>query len=257
MNENMAVVGVGVVGKATATLFGIEKKFDIDETKSTATLPEIAECRYIFVCLPTPVKNGDYVTSDISAIVRQINDYRQGPIFIIRSTVWPGYSNSLFSEVRPEAVISNPEFLSEDTWQKDIRYPPFILIGGSQGRFLEEVSSLYRNVTKHAPIILTDNITAEAAKLVMNAFFATKVVFANQMYDWAQKAGANYERIKEVLEKHPFGMKNHATIWYKGKRGVHGKCLPKDLEAFANSSKLPILESVWQYNEQIKNQTEG
>jgi hypothetical protein len=33
------------------------------------------------------------------------------------------------------------------------------------------------------------------------------------------------KRIKEVFEKHPFGYKNHAQIWYKGGRGVRGKCL--------------------------------
>ena len=255
--DNATVCGFGVVGQATAKLFGIEKHFDIDESKSNTTLQEIAKCRYVFICLPTPVKEGNYVVSDIVELVRQIHDLGQTPIFIIRSTVWPGFADHLYDLFGPEAVISNPEFLSEDTWEKDIKYPPFVLIGGSEGRFREEVASLYRNVTKHAPIIMTDNITAEAGKLALNAFFSTKVIFANQLYDWAQKAGTNYERIKEILEKHPFGFKNHTTIWYKGKRGVNGKCLPKDLEAFANFTHLPILESVFQYNEQIKNQTEG
>src|SRR3990167_26192 len=249
--ENAAVVGNGVVGNATATLFGIEKKFDIDDTKSNCTLNEVAQCRYVFICLPTPIKNSDYVTSDIFDIVKQINDIRQAPIFIIRSTVWPGFAGHLFQEIRPETVISNPEFLSEDTWQKDTKYPPFVLIGGTEGRFREEVASLYRNVTKHAPIILTDNITAEAAKLTMNVWFSTKVVFANQIYDWCQTSGANYERIKEVLEKHPYGMKNHADIWYKDKRGVNGKCLPKDLEAFAEYTKLPLLLKIKEINDAI------
>ena len=249
--DNAAVVGFGVVGKATATTLGIEKHFDIDETKSNCTLNDVANCRYIFICLPTPVRNGDYVVSDISSIISQIQAIRQGPIFIIRSTVWPGFANHTFTTIGPEAIISNPEFLSGDTWQKDSKYPPFVLIGGAEGRFREEVASLYRSVTRFAPIILTDNITAEAAKLTMNAWFSTKVVFANQIYDWAQKAGANYERIKEILEKHPFGMKNHAQIFFKDKRGVRGGCLPKDLEAFANYTHLPLIEKVKEINDQI------
>ena len=107
------------------------------------------------------------------------------------------------------------------------------------------------NVTKQSPIILTDNITAEATKLAMNAWFSTKVIFANQLWDWCQTSGANYERIKECIERHPFGMKNHTTIFYKGKRGVHGGCLPKDLEAFAHYTQLPLLLKVKEVNDAI------
>ena len=96
---------------------------------------------------------------------------------------------------------------------------------------------------------MTDNITAETAKLSLNAFFSTKVIFANQIFDYCQKSGANYERVREILEKHPFGMKNHAEIFYKDQRGVRGRCLPKDLEAFANITKSPLLETVKQIND--------
>jgi len=242
--EQAAIVGNGIVGNGTGTLFNIEKRFDVDATRSNCSLQEVSECRYVFICLPTPVKEGQYVVSDIIELVRQINEYRQGAIFIIRSTVWPGFGDHLFHLLHPEAVISNPEFLSEDTWEKDIKNPSFVLIGGGDGVHREEVAALYRNVTKHAPLIMTDNITAETAKLSLNAFFSTKVIFANQIYDFCQKSGANYQRVKEILEKHPYGMKNHTEIYYKDKRGLGGRCLPKDLEAFANYSHLPLLEKV-------------
>lgn len=250
--EQAAIVGNGMIGNATGELFRIEKRFDIDETKSNCSLKEVANCRYVFICLPTPVKNGSYEVEPIIAIVKQINELRQGPIFIIRSTVWPGFGDHLNSIVRPEAVVSNPEFLSEDTWERDIKNPPFVLIGGGDGVHREEVAALYRNITKHAPIILTDNITAETAKLSLNAFFSTKVIFANQIYDFCQTSGANYQRIKEILEKHPYGMKNHTEIFYKDQRGVRGHCLPKDLEAFANSTQSELLKTVKNINDQTR-----
>jgi UDPglucose 6-dehydrogenase len=247
--EQAAIVGNGMIGNATGTLFGIEKRFDLDETKTTCSLNDVAHCRYVFICLPTPVKDGDYVVQPIMEMVRQINSIRQGPIFIIRSTVWPGFADHLASQIRPEAVISNPEFLSEDTWEKDIKSPPFVLIGGYDGVHREEVASLYRNVTKHSPIIFTDNATAETAKLALNAFFSTKVIFANQVYDYCQKSGANYQRVREILEKHPYGMKNHTEIFYKEQRGVRGHCLPKDLEAFAAITGSPLLGVVKAIND--------
>lgn len=245
--ENVAIIGNGVVGNATATLFAAERRFDIDETKSNCTLEEVSRCRYVFVCLPTPVKNGSFDTQPIFDMVKQVNDIRQGPVFIIRSTVWPGFAEHLFNEIRPEAVISNPEFLSEETWEKDTKYPPFVVIGGHDGRFREEVEALYSAVVK-APIIKTDNRTAETAKLALNAFFSTKVIFANQIYDYCQKMDVNYERVREILEKHPFGMKNHAEIFYRGVRGVRGKCLPKDLEALGALTQSPLLEIVERIN---------
>ncbi len=247
--EQAAIVGNGMIGNATGELFKIEKRFDIDESRSNCTIAEVASCRYVFICLPTPVKDGQYVTQPIVDAVRQINATRQGSIFIIRSTVWPGFADNLFRELRPEHVISNPEFLSEDSWERDIKNPPFVIIGGGDGVHREEIAALYRNVTKHAPIILTDNITAETAKLTLNAFFSTKVIFANQIYDFCQKSGANYQRVREILERHPYGMKNHAEIFYKDQRGVRGHCLPKDLEAFMNITHSPLLEVVKQIND--------
>jgi len=248
---NAAIVGNGMIGNATGELFGIEKRFDIDETKSNCSIAEVASCRFVFICLPTPVKDGQYVTQPIMEIVRQINSTRQGSIFIIRSTVWPGFADNLYREIRPEHVISNPEFLSEDSWERDVKNPPFVIIGGGDGVHREEVAGLYRNVTKHAPLIMTDNITAETAKLSLNAFFSTKVVFANEIFDYCQKSGANYERVREILEKHPFGMKNHTVIHYKGKRGLGGHCLPKDLEAFATATGSPLLEKVREVSQAI------
>lgn len=247
---NAAVVGNGMVGNATGTLFNIEKRFDTNEERSNCTLAEVADCRYIFICLPTDVVHGDYNVQPIFEIIKQIEAIKHGAIFIIRSTVWPGFADHVFGEIRPEAVISNPEFLSEDTWEKDIVHPPFVLLGGFEGRFRDEVAALYRGRVKTAPIIETDNKTAELAKITLNAFFSTKVIFSNQVYDYCQKMGANYERVREILEKHPFGMKNHTEIHYRGVRGIRGKCLPKDLEAFKNLTKSPLFEVVERLNEE-------
>lgn len=249
--DNAAIVGFGMVGNATSTLFGIKKHFDIDATKSNTNLQEVSKCRFVFMCLPTPVKEqGDYDVSAIIQMIKEIENYGGGSIYIIRSTVFPGFALSLQKELGINRIISNPEFLSESTWEKDVKYPPFVLLGGLQGVFLEDVKALYQARIKSAPIIVTDNTTAEMAKLAINGYFATKVIFANQIYDSCQKFGVNYETVKQVLEKHPFGPKNHFTIWYKGKRGVNGKCLPKDSRALAYYTQLDLIKEIVALNEQ-------
>lgn len=248
--ENACVIGYGVVGQATANLFGIKKHFDTDETKSNITLAEAANCKFIFICLPTPVDDsGIYHTDDIVQTIGQLNGYRAGGIYIIRSTVWPGFAQHIQKELGINRIISNPEFLTESTAEQDSKYPPFVLLGGMEGAFIKEVKAFYEGRIRSCPIILTDNTTAELAKLAMNAYFSTKVIFANQLFDAAQKLNANYERIKDVLERHPFGPKNHFEIWFKGKRGVNGKCLPKDTKAFAYYTGSELAKTAMALNE--------
>lgn len=247
--DNACIIGFGVVGKATAELFGVDKRFDHKEEVATVTLEEASKCRYIFLCLPTPVDNqGNYDLSGIAHMIRVLANYNNSSTFIIRSTVFPGFAINLQKELGIDTIISNPEFLSEDTALEDTKNPPFVLLGGMNESCLADVKALYEARIKSAPVIVTDNTTAEMTKLTMNAYFATKVIFANQTYDYCRKLNANYETVKEVLERHPYGPKNHFQIWYKGKRGVNGHCLPKDSQAFANYANSSLLKEVGELN---------
>jgi UDPglucose 6-dehydrogenase len=251
MKNNACVIGYGIVGQATAEALGIEKHFDIQEDRSNITLEEAANCRLVFICLPTPIdKDGNYLLDDITKIIRQINDYGNGNIFVIRSTVYPGYAVYLQSELMINCILSNPEFLSEKTALEDTKNPPFIIIGGFEGVYREELQAFYAARIKGADVIMTDNTTAEMSKLALNAYFATKVIFANQLFDACKKQpqGANYQTIKKIFEKHPFGPKNHFKIWFNGARGVNGHCLPKDTKAFENYTRLPLIGLVNELN---------
>lgn len=248
--NNACVIGYGLIGKATAMLFGINNYFSRSE--ATITLEQAAKCRYVFICLPTPVEqDGTYYTKDIEDIIKQLEGYGGAGIYILRSTVWPGFAQHLMGKLDINRIISNPEFLTESSWEKDTKNPPFILLGGANNDFLQDVKGLYEGRIKSAPVILTDNTTAEMAKLSMNAFFTTKVVFANQTSDACQKLGANYEKVKEVLEAHPFGPKNHFTVWHKGGRGALGRCLWKDTRAFTHYTNSDLMKKVVTINEQL------
>lgn len=258
--EKACIVGYGVVGQATAKVFGIRKHYDVQEERSNITLKDVANCEFVFICTPSPVDtDGTFLVQDILNLIRQIESYGTGATYIIRSTVYPGLANHVMSELGIGRVVSNPEFLTEETAGKDSKYPPFVLLGGIDGRYLQKVKGLYESVIKSGPIILTDNITAELTKLAMNSYFALKVIFANQIYDYSKQIGANYETLKSVLERHPYGPRNHFTIWFKGKRGVNGKCLPKDTSALSHYSGLELITKIVQLNQQyigLKEQNE-
>lgn len=256
--DGVGIVGNGMVGSALGNVFGIKKRFDLHDDRCTANLEEIGNCRIVFICIPTPIDEyGKYQVNDIISIVRQIEDYGHAPIYVIRSTVFPGFARHLMELTGIERVISNPEFLSEDTAEKDVKNPPFVLLGGQPGVFMDEVKALYNSRLKSVNFILTDNTTAEMCKSSLNSFFSTKTIFSNQIFDACQQLGANYEKVKEVLEKHPFGMKNHNVIWYKGRRGVGGHCLPKDTTALATLTNSELLKKIMEINQTYISQTQN
>lgn len=251
--DDICVIGYGMVGKALADVFGIKKIFTRLPEESTINLEEASKCRLVFICLPTPVQeDGTYFTNDIKAIIKQMEGYGNGPVYVIRSTVFPGFAISLMKEFNMGRVVSNPEFLSEATAIEDTKNPPFVLIGGPDGVYRDDVAAFYSARIRGAEIVISDNTTAEMAKLTMNAYFATKVIFANQTYDACRRLGANYSTVKKILESHPYGPSNHFTVWFNDKRGVHGHCLPKDSKAFSYYADSDLVKKVVELNENYK-----
>jgi len=250
--NNACIIGYGVVGKATALAFGITKHFDINGD-ATITLNDAANCRYVFICLPTPTVNGDCDTRSIREIIRQVEGIRANPLYIIRSTVIPGTANAIMEELNMDRVISNPEFLTEATWESDAKRPDMVIIGGSNPNYIQEVRGIYESRFKYLEPKITDNVTAETLKYVFNNFFSLKVIFAEEMADVCKNNGANYSFIRDRLLTHPWGSGHHFFTDYSGYRGVGGKCLKKDLESFANYSKSSLLQKVKEINDSYGN----
>jgi UDP-glucose 6-dehydrogenase len=91
-------------------------------------------------------------------------------------------------------------------------------------------------------VVLTDTVTAEFIKYAINTFYATKVLFANALYDVAENLGIEYDTVRDAMYARKWIGGNHLTVPWKGKRGINGKCLPKDLAAFATFSGHEFFE---------------
>lgn len=246
MDDKVVIGHTGYVGKATAFAFNIKKGYS--RTSATVTLEEASKCKYIFICLPTPTENGECDTTAISEVIANLHALGCSGTYIVRSTVKPGYADYMMDTMGIDSIVSCPEFLSEDTWKEDARTPKMIILGGRSPDHLERVKGLYMGRYKYSRPIMTDNITAEIAKYAFNTWFSTKVIFNNEVYNFCQKTGANYQTIKKALENHPWGMRNHNVIHYKGRRGIHGSCLPKDTEAFATYTQSPLFKTLLELN---------
>lgn len=232
--------------------FNIDKF--ISRSESNISYEEAAKMDFVFICLPTPVNEaGDYFTGDIETVIVTLMQCVKGkkPVIVLRSTVAPGFCNYMRQEYDVTNIVFNPEFLSEDTWKQDANRPMLVVVGAENPKLREKVAGLYRGRFKYNEPIVTDTITAEMIKLSLNAFFTTKVAFANIIYSYAQKKGANYETIKSVLENHPWGSKGHFKVFHKGGRGAGGKCLEKDIAALNREFSNEVLMAVKMWNQYL------
>ena len=69
-------------------------------------------------------------------------------------------------------------------------------------------------------------------KYVTNAFLATKVSFANEMYEICEKLDIDYDKVIEyVLHDERLGKSHWAVPGPDGDFGYGGHCFPKDVKA--------------------------
>ena len=248
MNEDVVVIGgTGFVGRATMKSLNIKYQFSLSE--SNITLEEASKKQFIIFCTPTPTnpKDKQEGVDIIDGYIQQIKEYGGRNIFIIRSTVLPGTCKHL-AEKYDVMVASNPELLSEDTWEDDAIHPKAIIIGADDVPTRIAVTNLWKSY-KIKNFIVTDTITSETIKYAFNLFFLTKVIWANQIYDICQVNGAKYNTVKEAIYAHPWGTHHHLKPIHKGGRGGGGHCFPKDIKAFAKYSNLRLFQVIDELND--------
>jgi UDPglucose 6-dehydrogenase len=153
-------------------------------------------------------------------------------------------------------VCFSPEFLTEANSIEDFKNQTRIIIGGKGAK---KVKQMFRKPFPNIPIVVTKSETAEMVKYFINCFLATKVTFANQMYDICESSNIDYDKVCEyaLLDKR-IGSSHLAVPGPDGDRGFGGHCFPKDLSAIVyfaeqNNTFLDFLAQVGVSNSQYRN----
>ena len=264
----IGIVGQGYVGTAVKEVFSKHynvETYDLDKDKcSVDYLEDIVELtELIFVCVPTPMKkDGSCVTSTVEAVVKDINDMVMsrnvsGRIVAIKSTIPPGTTNRLNKECKNISVIFNPEFLTEANFIDDFKNQNRIIIGGERPS-TTKLRQVYSLVFPNTPIIKTGSKTAEMVKYMTNTFLATKVSFANEMYQICEGLGIDYDKVVEYSTyDERLGKSHWAVPGPDGKLGFGGSCFPKDINALIHlAGQLDlcpdVLLGVWEKNLEVR-----
>lgn len=295
MKNIVSVIGQGFVGGSLAHVLS-ERGFDVyvhDKVGKRAQQPAITSfdsieqlvahnrinversSRVYFVCVPTPMQpDGSCDTSIVESVLDElVAQYPAGDaLAVVKSTVPPGSTERWAQKYEGTGlhVAFNPEFLREGSALEDMRNQDRIILGGRRPH-IDRVRDIYRTAFPNVPIHKTSSDNAEFVKYVTNCFLATKISFANEMYQICEKmtvegSDVDYDRVIELATLD----KRLGTSHWKvpgpipaddgtGKllRGFGLSCFPKDLNSMINHARAlgvdpKMLDAAWQKNLEVR-----
>ena len=244
---NIGIIGQGFVGNAVFQKFRNYYNvytYDLQAKLCNATNEEIfVECDIIFVCLPTPMnKDGSCYTGLVEAELRDLDekcrfDQNKKKTIIIKSTISPGTTAKWNKQFKNLNIVFNPEFLTEANAVSDYENQNRIILGGPR-KATTKLKPIFAKVFPKAAIIKTDSTYAEMVKYVTNSFLATKVSFANEMYEICNGLDIDYDKVIEYAQYDDRLGKSHwAVPGPDGDFGYGGHCFPKDVKALIHVAK--------------------
>ena len=257
----IGIVGQGYVGSAIKLGFQDHydiltyDKFDLAKSTHSKLSDLVKETKIIYVCVPTPMrKDGTCYTGIVEEVIREINETADDHIIIIKSTVPPGTTDRINSEYTHSTVIFNPEFLTEENFLEDFRNQNRIILGGDR-KGTNKLRQVYSKVFPQATIVKTGAKHAEMVKYFTNMFLATKVSFANEMYNICEQLDLDYDKVVEYATyDERLGKSHWAVPGPDGDFGYGGHCFPKDLSAIISTfDTYGLLEAVEDVNNQVRN----
>ena len=233
----IGIVGQGFVGTAVneglKPYFQVET-YDIAKESTCSSLEEIStKCGALFVCLPTPMdrKTGKCHVGIVEEVLSNLNEINKCNLVIVKSTVPPGtteYWNKKFPNIE---VVFNPEFLTEANAIEDFKNQNRIIVGGPRPASTK-TKRIFAKAFPKIKIIKTNSTYAEMVKYVTNCFLATKVSFANEMYQMCESVNADYDKVIEYATFDERLGKSHWNVpGPDGDFGFGGHCFPKDMNA--------------------------
>ena len=261
MGENtIGIVGYGIVGQAVEYGFKSEKIFIYDKYKNYLPLEEVCQnSEFIFICVPTPILDDgsgidlSIVEENVDAIAKFIEGTDK--IIVIKSTSVPGTTARLSKKYPNVNFAFNPEFLTEANFLEDFVNSDRCVIGAFDDLTSRRLVSLYKKHFPKMPIFQSDPTTAEMVKYMANCYLATKVIFANEMFDLCEKLGIKYEEVKKLTVADHRIFDSHLDVTTM--RGFGGKCFPKDMMALIGLAdqlgvETELLDTAWKKNLKIR-----
>lgn len=267
--NSIGIMGAGMVGGAVKSFFSSAVIYS--PSKQLDSIAKVAESQFVFICVPTPYREGldlSMMDDAIENVVKHLID-KDNQLIVIKSTAWPGVTQK-YQDKYPEVNFAfNPEFLRDRTASEDFAHPDQQIIGfTTKTKDHPLVKSLMEILPQSPYQSFMPSETAELVKYGDNSFLALRVIFANQIYDVCQVLGIDYDEVKEAVKADKRIGTSHWEIMHteeslkqnksKPYRGYGGKCYPKDVSTLIfEGNKLGIDVSLFERAREVNFKLNG
>ena len=260
----IGIIGNGFVGSAVANGFAKYdvKVFDKNLDASKNSLEEVLSQDFVFVSVPTPMKDvmgADCNLSIIESCFSEIESLGSNAVFIIKSTVPIGTTKSLQRKHKNLKIIHSPEFLTAKFAKEDFINADRHIIGYTNKKSIgEKAIKLFKKAFPNIQTVLMKSDESESVKYIANCFFATKVSFFNEVHCLIEKLGLDWHSIiNGVISDKRIGQSHFQVPGHDGDKGFGGTCFPKDINALIktfekNGLDPKLLRAAWDVNLNVR-----
>ena len=247
---SIGIIGFGNVGQALYYSLNKDKITNLlifDKYKKYDSMERVASTDILFVTVPTPFDD-DQNQPDFSAVYEVLEyliETKYAGIVVLKSTIYPNLKLLKYSTKL--TLVTNPEFLNQNTRYKDAIFQDVIILGGEIDK-IEEIEKFYKICLKRAGVKFIHCTLEEAMyfKYIRNAYSAFKITFWNMV----EETIGNSRLYNNWLEHIPLSDK--IIVGLDGKKGFGGACLTKDLKTWKHYSDDSLLESIIKYNKKVR-----
>ncbi len=281
-DSGMAVLGVDIEervvdavnqGRAPFVETGLDELMarvggkTLNATTRHADAIEQSDTTIILVATPSN-PDGSFSNRHIEAALEALaSALRQGDkpahLFIISSTVMPGSIAGSFIPLIEKVsgrrlnegfgVCFDPDFVALGNVIKGFKRPDLVVIGESAPQWGAKVEALHRQMCENEPAVARMSlISAEIAKVCLNAYITTKISFANSVANLCEKIpGADVDAITKAIGAD----KRISPYYFQGGLSFGGTCFPRDTRAYVTLGsrygvQVELIQAVERINQQ-------
>jgi UDP-N-acetyl-D-mannosaminuronic acid dehydrogenase len=213
----------------------------------------IARTDIVILVIGTPID--EFMNPSVRIFDKVVDDLvphlKKGSLVVLRSTVFPGTTESVERRLRTAGVevevVFCPERIAEGHALEELRTLPQ-LVGATSDSAFERASLLFKRLG--VSVVRTTPLEAELAKLLTNTWRYMKFAIANQFFQIAHRSGLDYNRVLDAI-RHDYPRAQDLP----GPGFAAGPCLLKDtmqLSAYT-PDHFPMGQAAMQINEGLPN----
>ena len=206
--------------------------------------------RTVVLVIGTPID--EFMNPSVRIFERVLDELtphlQSGSLVILRSTVFPGTTETVERRLRTAGIEADvafcPERIAEGHALEELRTLPQI-VGVTSDAAFDKAKAVFERLAD-APVVRTTPLEAELAKLLTNTWRYMKFAIANQFFQIVNRSGLDYNRVLNAIRQ---DYPRAADL--PGPGFAAGPCLLKDtmqLSAFT-PDHFPMGQAAMQVNE--------